>query len=353
MKKRLLALLMMLAMTVTLFSGCGNSASSQAPGSSNGESQSAPAQARVLKLSLTANEASPTYEACMNFAEDVAKRTNNSLKVEVYANTSLAGGNQTTAIEMCQQGTIEIALVSGIVESALIEDMNLTCVPWIWESNEMLDKALIPGTEVFSLYEKKFADKNLVLLGFAENGFRQLTNDKHAVKNPEDLKNLKIRVLGNQMLLAAFKAMGANPTDVNFNELFTAMQQGAVDGQENPVSTIIVPQKYEEVQKYMTVWNYSYDAHALQMGQSTWKSLTAEQQTALQEAGAEFSRNQRALARESYEEDIKYLKEYGMEIHEPSEEELAAFKAAVAPVVEEYVAKYDQDIYNAILACKA
>jgi tripartite ATP-independent transporter DctP family solute receptor len=340
-----------LAVGGAALAACGGAASSAAAGSTGAASGSA--KAVTLKISLAPAETSPLYAALEEFCTELEQKSGGSLKGEIYANTSLAGGNQTTALEMCQQGTLEISVTSSIVEAAMIPDLNLISLPWIWKDYDTLDAALNYGSDAYQIYAGEFSDKDLVLLGFAENGFREVTNNTREITKPDDMKNLKIRVLGNAMLSDTFTALGANPTDMNFNELYTGLQQGAVDGQENPVSTIIVPNRFYEVQKYMTVWHYSYDAQIMQISAKVWNKLSDEQKQTVQDCANDFVAKDKELARAQYETDVKTITDSGCKITELTSDQIGVFKAAVQSVIDKYAATYNPDIYKAFTAANA
>ena len=352
--KKLVALLLVLVLSLGL-AACGQTAATTAPAADTAaEPAAAPAvEPRVLKITIAHSEGSPCVESLKRFCEELKERTNGELTAEVYTSTQLAGGNQTTAIEMIQSGEIEMGVVSSIVECAIIPSLNIIEVPFLWNSEAETDVALTRGSDAFNMYYDEFAAKDLVLLGFAESGFREITNDVREIKTPEDMTNLKIRVLGNNMLNAAYTKLGANPTDYNFNELYTALQQKTVDGQENPISTIIIPQKYCEVQDYLTICRMVYEAQVVQVGKVTWDSLTAEQQEILQELIDEFVVYEKENNRACYEADVQSLVDYGMNVNVLTEDEVAAFRTAVQDVVDEYVPQFSQDIYDTIMASKS
>ena len=177
-----------------------------------------------------------------------------------------------------------------------------------------------------------------------------MTNSKREIRTPEDMKGIKFRVIGSTMIFDVFKAVGANPMDLNFSELFTALQQKTVDGQENPISTVIVPQKYYEVQDYMTVWNYVYEPHPLMFNLELWNSFSPEAQEAIQKAAVEACDYQRKLSREAQQENIGIIKESGTTVTELTPEEIQAFKDIATPVVEKYYPDFDQDLLNALIA---
>lgn len=347
--KRIVTFTLALALIFTM-TACGGTAQPSGAGGSNPAAPSAPAATRTIKVSITQPETSPLYSSWMRMSEELAKKSDGEMKMEIYANCSLSGGNQLTALEMCQSGEIEITMASGVTECALLPDLNVICIPFMWDDLSQIDEALAYDSDLSKLYAEKLLEKDLVLLGFADFGFREITNNVRPIKEVEDFKNLKLRVLGNSMFNAAYTALGANPTDYNFNELYTAMQQGTVDGQENPISAIIIPQRYEEVQKYMSICKMSYDCQVIQMSSTVWNSLTESQQKVLKECMADFFVYQKEENRSKYDTDIEYLKDYGMEIVELSEDVRAEMKSITDEACAPFIADCDQNIYNTALS---
>lgn len=340
MKRRVkfISLLLTVVMVAALFTGC---ASKKAAEPSAAETSSEPAvEAKVLTVTFAPTEGSPHHKAGLEFARLVEEKTKGKYKVEVYPNSQLAGGNQLRAMEMVQKGAIDFGWLSPPVQTAIVPDLDGLMIPWLWKDVETIDNTLKPGTPVFEELSKIFEEKGYVVLAVGENGFRQVTNNVRELKAPDDFKGLKFRVLGSKLLLDVFRAIGANPTDINFAELFSAMQQKTVDGQENPVSTIIVPNRFYEVQKYMTLWDYSFEPHPFQTNVALWNSFDDETKKAIQEAAIEACSLQKKLARDAYDSDLKMLEEKGMKIYKPSPEELQVFKDKAKPIIEKFKAEF-------------
>lgn len=350
--KKAIALVMVLAMML-LMVACGSTAKKEeAPAASATEAAPAaePAkEARVLKIHVGSADASPINRSLVYFGELLEEKSGGALTGQVYGNSQLAGGNQTTAIDLTQSGDIEVGVICGVVQASMMPDFNLTLVPWIFDDLAMVDEVLANGTDVFQAYYDEFLAKDLVLLAFGENGFRQVTNNIRAINAPEDMDNIKIRVLGNQMLQAVYTALGSNPTDYNFNELYTALQQGTVDGQENPVTTIIIPSKFYEVQKYMSLWDICYDTENMCMGRETWESFTPEEQAIIQECAIAWAQHNKDLARGEEEEGMKMLQDY-MEISTFDAAQKATFREVADPVNAKFLGQWSSELYDAITA---
>jgi tripartite ATP-independent transporter DctP family solute receptor len=181
-----------------------------------------------------------------------------------------------------QQGVADFVIGSTINWSPQVNELNLFSLPFMFPSHTALDavEAGEPGTRLFKLIEQRGA----VPLAWGENGFREVTNSKRPIRRPEDLLGLKIRVPGVPILAETFQALGANPVTMNFDRMLIAVQQGTVDGQENPIA-LIVPYKLWEVHKYVTLWDYAIDPLILAVNAKTWASLSREDQNSLREVG--------------------------------------------------------------------
>ena len=188
--------------------------------------------------------------------------------------------------------------------------------------------------------------KGMTYLGSFHNGFRQITNSKHEVTDPSDMENLKIRVPGSVVYMGFFRALGADPTSMNWSEVFTAIQQGTIDGQENGVS-ITSTSKMQEVQDYLTMWNYSYENDLFVANTEIWESLEPQTQELLQACAAEACEWGRDVLEE---EELQILEEFeaaGMTITYLTQEEQAAFDEAIAPF------KAEMEEYFGAEACAA
>ena len=302
---------------------------------------------QVITLTFAPPENSPHHKASLEFGRLVEEKTNGAYVVQVYPNSALAGGNQLGAIEMVQNGSISCGFLSPLVQAGMEPNLNALSIPWLWKSVDVIDENLQPGTSVHEELNRIVRKKGFEIIGYGENGFRELTNNLRPVSKPEDMKGIKFRVIGSRMLLDVFSAFGANPVDINFSELFTALQQGTVDGQENPVSTIIIPNRYYEVQKYLTIWNYSYEPHPLQFNRRLWDSYSPDTQKAIKEAAAVACELQKKLAREALANDLATIGK-NTEIIELSDEQLIPFKELAKPAVQSHLGGFDQALLKAL-----
>ena len=329
MKKHLILLVVLLtAISLAVFAG----------GSSE-KAKAAAKPATVLKISNGINEAHPTYLACKEFEKIVESKLPGKYDVQVYANAQL--GDDVRATEAVRMGTLEMVATSASPLTGLIPEFNVFDLPFIVTSFKAADAIYDGpiGAKLAALLEPK----GIKLLAYYENGFRQLTNSVREVKSPADLKGLKIRTMQNPIHLAAWRALGANPTPMPFSEVFTAMQQKTIDGQENPIPTIYL-QKFYEVQKYVTLTGHVYGPHILLINKKMFDSFPAEDQKIILEAAQASAKFQRETNRKMDREFIAELKKVGMVVTELTPEQLKAFQEATKPVYDEWIPKIGKDL---------
>ena len=211
-----------------------------------------------LKLSLTPSESSVWMVAVDYFKEQVEEKTDGRYTISVYPSEQLAGGDLIKGVEMLLTGSTDIALNSVMNTSSFDPRLTVTSMPWIFENGyDSVDEYVFNG-EGADAIKDIFTELGAVPLAIGDNGFRQITNNVRPITTPEDLDGLKIRTPANSMYIDLFTLFGADPTSMNFSEVYTSLQNGTIDGQENPYDTIRSAQ-IQEVSKYLTEWNYSYD----------------------------------------------------------------------------------------------
>lgn len=337
MIRKSLVLMMVILLVVSLALGCAKT---------GGDNEGEPAEVVKpvnLKMSVTTAEGSSWTKGAQKFAELVEERTGGKVTITVYPNEQLSGGNQGKGIEMLMSGATDLSFHSNIIYSIMDERFGVISLPWLLPTNEIADEKL--SGEGGEKIKELLLEKNVVGLGFGENGFRQITNSKKPITSPADMSGLKIRIPGIKMYISLYKALGADPTAMNFAEVFTSLQQGAIDGQENPLD-VIYSSKLHEVQKYMTLWNYSYDCLILGINKDRFESFDAETQEIIRQAAEEACKYQVELNRSTGEEQLKFFKEYGMEVNELSEEQIKAFQEKVKPVYDEYEPIVGKDLLD-------
>lgn len=288
---------------------------------------------RQLKFSVVTSADSSLYKGAAKFAELVLQRTRGRIIVTLYPDAQLAGGNQVKELEMLSQGQIDFTFHSNLLYSTLDNKFSVISLPWLFDSYADVDKFLA-GPAGKLLFDA-MPPLGMVGLGYAENGFRQITNSKREIKTPDDLQGLKIRVPNAPMYLSLFKSFGAEPVTMSFAGVYKALEEKAVDGQENPVD-LIASSKLYQVQNYVTLWNYSYDVMILGVNQELFKSLDQETQDILRQAAVEACAYEIQVAREAFKTRVDFLKSKNMKVTELTPAEIAAFRSLTGPVYEEY-----------------
>ncbi|MFB5662318.1 DctP family TRAP transporter solute-binding subunit [Alteribacillus sp. HJP-4] len=308
-----------------------------------GASDEGSGDAQTLRVSIGVNNDHPEYEGAMKFKELVEEQSDD-FEVEVYHSGQIA--DDRAAVEMLQMGTLEITIPSTSPMVNFIPEYGVFDLPFTIPNEEVADKLLDGefGDKMIDMLD----DQGLVGLAWWENGFRNLTNNTRAVGSVDDLNGLKIRTMENDVHLDAWSEMGANPTPMAFTELFSAMQQGTVDGQENPYPTI-ESSNYYEVQDYVSGTNHVYTPFIFLMGKDLWEGLDDEQQQIIQEAAVEAGEFNRERNREVADESLEELKE-SMEYTEVTDEEMERFRETVQPIIEKHKSTIGEDIVEEYLA---
>ncbi|WAM51874.1 TRAP transporter substrate-binding protein [Vreelandella venusta] len=283
----------------------------------------------TLRLAHVVNEQDGFHIAATKFEELVEERTDGKVNIEIYPNASL--GDERTLLEGMQIGTVDMGLITNGPVANFVEEMAVFELPFLFPSPEaaygVLDGPI--GQELLD----KLSDVNLKGLAYAERGFRNLTNSERAVNSPEDLDGLRIRVMENPVYTDTFRELGANAIPMAWTEALTAMQQGTIDGQENPVN-VIHSFKLDETQNYMTLSRHTYAPAIFVMGMPAWNQLPEQAQTVLKAAAQEAAEHERQVNADMEADQLAALREAGMEINETPDME--AFQSAVAPVYEKY-----------------
>lgn len=296
------------------------------------------------------------------FAELVAEKTNGQINVKPYFGSALLKGAQLKSAQMVAKGVIDCAIESTINISPVIPEANIFHLPFFLNDFETLDKVKF-GQAGEAVFEAMRA-KRIEPLAWAENGFRQLTNSKTPVRTPADMKGLRVRVVGNPLFIDTFRALGADPVNMNWGDAVAGFQQGVVDGQENPVGVLIPIQIYQ-YHKYATMWNYLVDPLIIYWNQKDWNGFPEEIKAAIMEAAKEAGRFETALSRAGLDgevslnilkdefnyamevpDPIAFLKSKGMEVHMLTDEERAAFAEATRQVYDKWVEEIGPDLYE-------
>src|SRR3989338_9086481 len=301
-----------------------------------------------FKNSLVVGPSGPWGEAGGKVAGPPRARTQGRATVKNYYAGQLFAGKQTNEFTLLNQGVADFAFGSTINWSPQVKELNLFAMPFMFPSYAALDavQAGEPGQKLFKIIESK----GVVPLAWAENGFRQITNSKRSIRKPEDLAGLKIRVVGSPIFIDTFRALGANPVNMNWGEAQQAFQQGTVDGQENPVVSVIIPFKLWNSQKHLTAWHYAIDPVIIAVSKLTWDSLTPDDREIVRKTAVEMAAWEKAGARKGLEGSTaayEELRKNGMEVVMLSPAEVAAFKAKTRAVYDKWVGEVGVDLVKA------
>jgi TRAP-type transport system periplasmic protein len=293
----------------------------------------APAQAqeRTFKFALQNPKGHPLEIGASKFAELVAARSGGRFKVNVFPGGTLGG--DAPNVSALQGGTIDfVQLNSGILASQ-VKDFEVFDFPFMFANAKEAD-AVVDGPFGQKLHAR-LMDKGIVGLAFVELGFRNITNSRRAVATVDDIAGLKLRVIPNAINIDWVKALGANPTPMAFPEVYAGLEQKAIDGQENPLS-VILANKFFEVQKYLTVTNHQYNPQSLIMSRKVWDSLAEADRKLIKDAAVEAAAFQRKVNRDKSADDLAELKQAGMQVSELSPAEQAKLRDKLRPVVEKH-----------------
>src|SRR5512143_2106081 len=293
---------------------------------------------KTIRLSHITAKDSPWDKGAHKFADLVAKNTNGRVEVKVFPQSQLANGSQKAELEMLQSGVIDMTWDSPIILALFLDKrFDVFNLPWLYPSMEVANK--VADGPMGALAMKWLEEKGIVGLGIGVNGYRELTNSKHPVTTPDDMKGIKFRVAGTKLYLETFRLLGANAVTMNFGEVFTSLQQGVIDGQENPTA-IIDSSKLYEVQKYLTLWHYSFDPLVLCVNKRVFESLAPADRQALRAAAREAVAYERAISAEEEKRLPEELRRKGMQVNALTPAQIAVFRERVKPVdamVQEYV----------------
>ena len=319
-----------------LVTGCANS----------GTEQREDGKYQTIELTMAVNGTDNQIDARVGdyFAQLVSERSGGNVTVAVFPNDQLANGNASRGIEMIASGSIDLAAYATCTLAVIDEKLPVATIPWIFDDYAQAREVI--DTTGGEYYAQRLAMKGMTYLGSFHNGFRQITNSKHEVTTPANMENLKIRVPGSVVYMGFFRALGADPTSMNWSEVFTAIQQGTIDGQENGVS-ITSTSKMQEVQDYLTMWNYSYENDLFVANTEIWESLEPQTQELLQECATEACEWGRDVLEAEEAQILEEFEAAGMTITYLTEEEQAAFDEAIAPF------KAEMEAYFGPEACAA
>lgn len=284
----------------------------------------------VLQLGTTVNEQDSFQVAAEKFAELVAERTNGEYKIEIYPNGTLGGESE--MLDSMSMGMLDMGIITSGPFVNFSEDMGVLDMPFLFASNEEAYKVLDGeiGKELLATLE----DAGLKGLAYAERGFRNVTNSVRPVTNAADLAGLKLRVMENEVYTATFKALNVNAVPMAWSEALTAMQQGTIEGEENPINVIYSYGLWDYGQKYVTLDRHSYATAIITMSLDKFNELDEAKQEIFVQAAQEAAEYERAWVADQEAGQLETIKSNGVEVVE--EPDVDSFREAVQPVYEAY-----------------
>jgi tripartite ATP-independent transporter DctP family solute receptor len=310
----------------------------------------APAAAQTYKpeykISTVVGSPFPWGLSAERWAQLVRERSNGKINMKVYPGAQLVGGDQTKEFTAMRQGVIDMAVGSTINWSPQVVELNLFSLPFLMPDYKAIDAITggEPGKKLFEI----IAAKDVVPLAWGENGFRELSNSKRDVRTPDDLKGLKIRVVGSPLYNETFTALGANPTQMSWADAQPALSTGAVDGQENPLSIYTVAKLPTIGQKHLTLWGYVADPLIFAVSKQVWDTFSPEDQKLLRETALEAGKYGREIARKGITETdpatLKEIEGQGVKITRLSAAEQKAFQAVTKPVYDKWKARIGAEL---------
>ena len=313
---------------------------------------SAPSMAQSYKseyrMSLVLGTAFPWGKGGELWANKVRERTQGRINIKLYPGVSLIQGDQTREFSALRQGVIDMAVGSTINWSPQVKQLNLFSLPFLMPDYAAAD-ALTQGPVGKNLFQT-LEKAGVMPLAWGENGYREISNSKQAIKSPADLKGMKIRVVGSPLFLDTFTALGANPTQMSWADAQPAMASGAVDGQENPMSVYMAAKLYSVAQKHVTMWGYINDPLIFVVNKDIWNSWTPADRDIVKQAALEAGKEEIAIARKGMVEPgqplLKDVASHGVTVTQLTPAEREAFVKATRPVVEKWKGQIGADLVN-------
>jgi len=305
----------------------------------------ASAQTKTIKFANQNAKGHPIVMGMEKFAEIVDARSGGRLKVNVFPGGAL--GSDQANVTALQAGTLEMASMNSGIFANLVKEFAIYDFPFLFANPQEAD-AVVDGAFGKSLHAR-LEERGIVGLGYYELGFRHITNSRRPINRVEDIAGLKLRVIPNPINVDWVNALGANPTPLPFPELYAALEQRAVDGQENPVATIFGAKLFE-VQRHLALTYHQYNPQSVVISKRFWDTLSAEEKKIIQDAAAESAVYQRQQARAAVASTLESLRAANMQVTELSPAEVAKLRDRMKPVIAKHTATVGEATVNAVMA---
>jgi tripartite ATP-independent transporter DctP family solute receptor len=304
-----------------------------------------PVQAQEFKFATQNPKGHPLVTGMEKFAEIVAAKSGGNMKVNLFPGGVL--GSDQANVSAVQGGTLDMVVLNSGILASQVKAFGIYDFPFMFANPKEAD-AVVDGPFGKMMHDKLPA-QGIVGLAYWELGFRDITNSKRPITKVDDIAGLKLRVIPNAINVDWVKALGANPTPLAFPEVYAALDQKAIDGQENP-PTVISANKFYEVQKYIVLSNHQYNPQSLIFSKKVWDTLSAASQKILSDAALEAGKYQRQVSRDAAGTALENLKKNGMNVTELSPAELAKFREAMRPVIAKHSEIVGADTVSALQA---
>lgn len=299
---------------------------------------SAAEESTIMRIGNATPSDRSLSQAMFLFADRLEEETNGSIVVEVYTNSQIGGDRE--LFEGMQLNTIQAATISTGPIAQFADSFNVFELPFLFTDEEEAYHVL-DGDVGRGLLDE-LEQQNVIGLNYWENGFRMLSNDIREVHSLEDIAGLDIRTLENRWHLQLWRELSGNPTPMNYGELYIGLEQGTVNGQENPIGNVVNSHFYE-VQRYLTTTNHIYNASPFMVSKPFWDSITEEERQAIIQVANEVQIEQRKANQQEAADSVQFLEAQGMIITHLEEEEINRLKEATEPVRDRYEYEYDND----------
>lgn len=298
---------------------------------------SAQIKERVFRVGIGLTEDHPQAASLKHFGELLSQKSGGKLNARVFAGGTL--GNDVTMTSALRGGTLDMTVPDSSTLVSIVKAFGVINLPMVFNTEQEAD-AVLDSAFGQKLLET-LPEKGLVGLGYWENGFRHVTNSRRSITQASDLSGLKLRVIQNPLFIESFNALGANAVPMPFTELYSAMEQKAVDGQENPPATILAS-KFYEVQKHLAMTKHIYSAWVLLMSKKTWDSLSPEEQKIVQQAAREATLFERKAIRDFNARAVGELRKVGMQVSELPSAEQARLREKLQPVFAKFSKEFGE-----------
>lgn len=309
-----------------ILSACGNSANND--NKNKGDVVN-------LQLGHALSEGTPASDLILEMANEIKEKTDGRVNFDIFPNSQL--GSETEMLEQVKMGTMESAAIMVGTMQSLDRKMAIEDLPYMWKDIESA-RAAYDG-EFGEYLGNIMKDQGMKQIGYLEWGFRHITNNKQPIVKPEDMKNVKIRVAESNLRIDAFEQVGALPTIMAFSEVYGALQQGAIDAQENPLANIVAP-KFNEVQKYLSLTGHFYNTIMIVVKDDVWEKISTEDQKIILDEANRISQEVRVVNDKQEQEYINELREKGMAVNDDVDKE--AFRNQMLPVYE----KWEKEVFG-------